>query len=478
MTNSPSRRDPYDALPYVSMPITYSQPSLLAAQAILRGLEAPGAETARVLEIGAASGGNIIPLAARFPNAHFLGIDLAETHIEIGQRRIADLGLANIRLEQGDIAEADFGASRFDYIICHGVFSWAPAEARHAILKVCADTLSENGIAAISFNVFPGWHARNVIRDICLEHTRSGGSPRQQVESVRELLKSLAETTNEKAPYGSILRAEAARLNARPASYILGELLAAYNQPFHVRDVIDLANAQGLSYLSEADLVASSPETAAPAAAARIRSIAGDDPVALEQYTDIFSGRTFRRSLFIRSGRNPTPPSPERLQALHVSANPKAGPSPDPAGSALHATLSTAHPASVPAASLPHPERLYQLIAAGRVSLSSVPLASGNANPTHPHLWNVARADAATGQPWITSRTHAPVLLTPILRPLAPLMDGHTSRAQLVAALEAALKSGALREQDLPDASAGPDRLPLLIERLIQHCARNALLGG
>lgn len=479
MTNSPSRRDLYDALPYVSMPITYSQPALLAAQAVLRGLEAPDASTARVLEIGAASGGNIIPLAARFPNAHFLGVDLAETHIEIGQRRIADLGLTNVTLEQGDITEANFGANRFDYIICHGVFSWVPAEARHAILRVCSESLSETGIAAISFNVYPGWHARNVIRDICLEHTRGDASPRQKVESVRALLKSIAETSNEKDPYGAILRAEAARLTTRPASYILGELLAAYNQPFHVREVIDLANAQGLSYLSEADLMSSSPEHAAPSAADRIRSIAGADSAALEQYIDIFSGRTFRRSLFIRSNRKPEAPSAERLKRLHVTGNPRApqpDPATDPAGAELHAQLAKAFPASIAIAALAPPatSHLHQLIARGHAAISTHAFTSGAGDQSSPHLWSVARADAATPQPWITSLAHAPVLLNPMLRVLAPLMDGRTKREQLVQALMSALSSGAL---DLPDVGDTPDRLSAVVDRLIQHCARNALLA-
>ena len=156
MSSNPSRRDPYDALPYVSMPITYSQPALLAAQAHLRGIDAPPAETASVLEIGAASGGNIIPLAVRYPRAHFHGVDLAAAHVEIGRRSITELGLSNVTLEQGDIVDADFGGRHFDYIICHGVFSWAPPEAQRAILKVCTETLSDTGVAAISYNVFPG----------------------------------------------------------------------------------------------------------------------------------------------------------------------------------------------------------------------------------------------------------------------------------------------------------------------------------
>ena len=482
MSSPPSRRDPYDALPYVSMPITYSQPALLAAQAYLRGIDAPPAETARVLEIGAASGGNIIPLAARFPRAHFLGVDLAAAHIEIGQRRIAELDLSNVTLEQGDIVDADFGDQRFDYIICHGVFSWAPPEAQRAILKVCADTLSDTGVAAISYNVFPGWHARNVIRDICLEHTRDGGPPRRQVEAVRALLKEIAEASSDKDPYGAIVRAEAARLNTRPASYILGELLAAYNQPFHVRELIAQAAGEGLAYLCEADLMSSAPEYFAPAAAQRIRATAGDDPVAVEQYADIFSGRTFRRSLFTHAGCRAQSPSPERLLPLHMTATSRTLPQDV---SPAHALLAQHYPSSVsvadmvgatgPGAGLS--DGLH-LLTQGRASISTVPVALGHADQSHPKLWCVTRADATTGQPWVTNLLHAPVLLNPILRVLAPLMTGVTPREQLTSALEAALRSGALLEADLPRIENGgaANRLASTVDRVIAHCARNGLL--
>src|SRR5476649_693556 len=83
----------YDLLPYPSMPIAYTQPAHLAALGTLFGLAPPAAEHARVLEFGCAAGGNIIPLAVRFPEASFLGIDLSQRHIADGQARIDKLGL-------------------------------------------------------------------------------------------------------------------------------------------------------------------------------------------------------------------------------------------------------------------------------------------------------------------------------------------------------------------------------------------------
>src|SRR5262245_34601333 len=150
----------FDQLPYPSMPFAYTQPAHLAALAALYGLEPPRAASARVLELGCASGGNIIPLAARFPQAHFVGIDLSLQHIHAGSQRIRALGLSNIDLRQGDLAEAELAGNTFDYVICHGVFSWVPRAVQTKILHICRTALAPWGIAVVSYNVLPGWHLR------------------------------------------------------------------------------------------------------------------------------------------------------------------------------------------------------------------------------------------------------------------------------------------------------------------------------
>jgi trans-aconitate methyltransferase len=127
---------------YLSLPIRYTQPQSLAAVAAIFGHEAPHAHSARVLELGCASGGNIIPLAARFPEAHLTGLDIDAAGIDAARRHIATLGLHNIAVEAADIAAFDANGREFDYILCHGVFSWAPAHVQAAILQICAGSLS------------------------------------------------------------------------------------------------------------------------------------------------------------------------------------------------------------------------------------------------------------------------------------------------------------------------------------------------
>src|SRR5215470_14456784 len=122
----------YDALPYRSTPYTHTQPAHLAAIAMLLGMAPPPADKARVLELGCASGGNIIPLAARYPHARFVGIDLSLRHVEDGQRAITHLGLQNIEIRHGNIGDLSIVGPQFDYVVCHGVFSWVPRTVQDA----------------------------------------------------------------------------------------------------------------------------------------------------------------------------------------------------------------------------------------------------------------------------------------------------------------------------------------------------------
>src|SRR5262245_56107405 len=96
---------------------------------------APGA---RVLEIGCGTGGNLLPMAEVFPDARFIGIDLAATQIAVGQELQRAAGITNVELRAFDICDIDKSFGEFDYIIVHGVYSWVPDNVKARVLDVIA----------------------------------------------------------------------------------------------------------------------------------------------------------------------------------------------------------------------------------------------------------------------------------------------------------------------------------------------------
>ncbi len=168
----PEAADSYDELPYESTPFTETHPENLAVLGRLFGLQTPEPAHCRLLELGCASGGNLIPLAWRLPQAHFLGLELSRRQVEDGQALARSLALENIEIRHQDILSAGTELGEFDYIIAHGIFSWVPEKVRDKILPICSRHLSPSGLAYINYNTLPGWRMRGMVRDMLRFHTR------------------------------------------------------------------------------------------------------------------------------------------------------------------------------------------------------------------------------------------------------------------------------------------------------------------
>ena len=511
----------YNLLPYPSMPFAYTQPGHLAALTTLFGVAAPPPDRARVLELGCASGGNIIPLAARWPNARFLGIDLAKRHVEHGRQRIAALGLSNIEIRQGDLTQISLGREQFDYAICHGVFSWVTRAAQDGILRICSENLARDGVATISYNVLPGWHMRRIVRDICLHHVGKEGPARQRVTKARWALEQIAKSVSETDPYGLLLRNEAKRMAGLPASYILGEFLAADNTPCYFHQFIEHTGQYGLTYLCEGDLNASIPQMLDPEMRQRNRALAGSNPLALEQYIDFFTGRPFRRSVLIRAQQASCVERtrrPERLRSLHFASRLRFDASHsngnmstykddrghaiaarDPAVRRALARLAESYPATLTLEQLTAPsgerdvadrgtaeasvcKTLFGLVVAGQATASALPLKADGRAAERPRAWQVARVEAQAKQPWITSLHHVAVPLDPVAAVLLPYLDGNNDRQTLKVRLTEALRRGEVRVPELPSEPGQREHVQFetvvaqYIERTLSRLARHALL--
>ncbi|MBI3274496.1 MAG: methyltransferase domain-containing protein, partial [Methylocystis sp.] len=313
----------YDLVPYASNPFPLTRPASLAGVARLFGLDAPPIATARVLELGCASGGNLIPLAARFPQARFVGIDLSRQQVAEGRARIERLDLANIELQCRDLTEVDANDGAFDYIICHGVYSWVPYEVRQAILRIASQRLAPDGIAYISYNVLPGWRLRQGIRDSMLLYTGLEESPTLRISRARWLLNMMKEHAIGDTLYGRLWRVEAERLEQLSDGHLSHEFIEDMNEAFSFSEFMADARRNGLFYLAEAELLSMAPENFGSDVGQIIREMSGDLLFPMEQNIDIVTGRPFRQTLLVHEQRRSAISrnlDPSRLQGLHLVA--------------------------------------------------------------------------------------------------------------------------------------------------------------
>ena len=72
----------YETFQYENLPFRMSHPDWMRTLGILAGLEPAPIDSCRVLEIGCAHGGHLLPLAELLPGSEFVGFDLAASQIE------------------------------------------------------------------------------------------------------------------------------------------------------------------------------------------------------------------------------------------------------------------------------------------------------------------------------------------------------------------------------------------------------------
>lgn len=237
----------YDELPYDSLPLPETQPDFLAAVAKLHGFDAPDPTRARILELGCASGGNLIPLAWRWPASECVGVELSRVQAAAGADFIHRLGLSNVRIIHGDLAALPADLGEFDYIIAHGVFSWVPPAIQRALLDVCRRHLAPHGVAYVSFNVTAGWDTLLPLRTALVERTRDDLPAPARFSHARRVLAELETEWTD-----PVLLKEIAWLKSAAPSYLFHEYLAEFNTPMRFADFAAQLGGHELRYIGEA----------------------------------------------------------------------------------------------------------------------------------------------------------------------------------------------------------------------------------
>jgi SAM-dependent methyltransferase len=509
-----SVREAYDRVPYPSASQHRTHPDHLAALAILHGLDPAPPDRCRVLELGCADGGNLVPMAVEMPESRFVGIDLSPRQIETGRAFVAELGLPNLELQARSLLDVDAGLGEFDYILCHGVFSWVSRPVQEKILAVCRENLAPNGVAYVSYNTFPGWHLRGMVRDMVLFHTRGIDDPEERTGRAFEMVRFLAEAAGEDQDAHAVFlrtaRDHFEEHRERP-SYLIHEYLEETNDPIYFKDMAERAGRHDLQYLTEADPHLTEIGNLPAGVAEGLRRFASDR-IALEQYLDFVLNRTFRRTLFCHAGLPlERTAAPERLRRLYAASPAKpVSPEPDlrpgqresfrseegktfssshPLAKATLVSLAAAWPRAVPFGKLLEPgvdeESLADLLASlfwnGVVDLHALPPLCTETVSVLPRSSALARRQARAGLLVTTQRRRVLKLDDPVARVLLLHLDGSRDRASLVRLLEWEVAEGRL-DLVVEGKPVEPERLPGVLESLLDQqlrkMAEHALLVG
>ena len=296
----------YKELGYKSYPFPFTTPAYLEAYGTLVGLNTPPAKTARVLELGATYGGNIISQAVHNPEATFVGIELSQDQVEKGNKIISDAKLDNISLIQGDIMNFDETLGTFDYIIAHGFYSWISDEMKDKLLDIISKHLADNGIAYVSYNTYPGWHTMEEVRQLMLFANRGHDelTHKEKVlhgKTVGSLVGSQILNYDNLKERNSKFLGALRSVMQKDDYYVGHDHLEPHNDPCYFYQFNEHLKVHNLAYVCDADLTLSMVRTYDESIADKLEKLAPNSQADQEQYLDFMLDTTFRKSIICKA---------------------------------------------------------------------------------------------------------------------------------------------------------------------------------
>jgi len=291
----------YDTMPYPTGTYPQTHPDRLATIATLFGMTPAAPDRCRVLELGCGDGGNLIPMAFALPESRFLGIDLSTTAVASGRELIAKTGLTNIALEARNLLTFEPEAGGYDYVIAHGVYAWVPPEVQDRLLALCRRALAPQGVAIVSYNVYPGARAREMLRGMMQYHIRNLREPAEQLAQAKALLQFLSRCWPEPTDLRYWVGKQGETMLHRERDSLFHDELEADYRPVHFHEFIKHAGGHDLQYVGESDFDEMNEELCPPASLEMLRGFGPDRILEKEQYMDFVKGRAFRQTLLCRA---------------------------------------------------------------------------------------------------------------------------------------------------------------------------------
>lgn len=433
-----------------------------------------------MLELGCGDGANLLALAFYAPGCRFVGLDGSESHIAQARRVAAEIGVHNVSFVAADLrdpAQEQLGAEPFDYVLCHGVLSWVPADAQRAIFERCRTSLAPDGLACISYNALPGWRVRGLVREVLMRAVDPDAPPLERARQAKAHAAAVITLSTEAHPYGLLLAREMRLVTQCRDAYLVHEYLAPHNEAFWLRDLIDRVRGHGLAYVAESSF--NRPDGQPVPTTIEALGSLGLASLALEETLDVLLYRQFRSSVLCReSAARHASHGRDMLERAEVALVLEARGDPfrladgaletfhgqhgfqlDASDAALKAALvllSSRWPAGLDLAALRAeveqllvghglpPPRLddlddlgacaLELYRAGQADVRLTPMGPSQVPEERPRAHALARHEARTGK-WLTSKPHVTLPLDAVARSAVLAFDGSRTLDEVVDAV-------------------------------------------
>jgi SAM-dependent methyltransferase len=286
---------------YVRQFCSELNPAMLRAAAALAGCPPPAGDDFDYCELGSGLGDTIATLAAAYPRARFVGIDINPEHIGAARSLASRGALENVRFLEHDFEDlAGDELPRLDYLCAHGLLSWVAPEKRAALFAQAAAWLKPGGLLYIGYNALPGWAAVEPLRRLMLDACADveGGSAAR----VRQALAAAKLLCDGNAQYFITNPAAKDILTTtleRGVPYAAHEFFNAHWHPLYFADVAREAAQCELRFVGQLPLHLNYGDLAiAPALREAFRTVS--DRRAWEHLKAFATNEFFRRDVYVK----------------------------------------------------------------------------------------------------------------------------------------------------------------------------------
>jgi SAM-dependent methyltransferase len=288
-------------VPYVRSFVPDLSPLTLRLVAALNGFPQPPAEAFHYCELGSGHGDTTATLAAAYPRARFLGVDLSPIHTVSANALATGGELTNVSFLERDFE--GMGAEPgelFDFIAAHGVASWIAPAKRLAMLALASAKLKHGGLFYVGYNALPGWAGVEPLRQLMIERGDAvGGTPLERARAGVAFAKLLRDAGAEYFKGNPAAHEMIATMERTGYAYVVHEYLHAHWHPMYFAKLAVEMAAHDLYFVGQLPLHLNYRDVAVPASMKSVFKDVGDR-MTFETLKDYATNQFFRRDVFIK----------------------------------------------------------------------------------------------------------------------------------------------------------------------------------